>query len=69
MLVEGGFLSNSYDAKLVATPAYRQQMAVSLLQAVQNYRRAVGPQAPQFAAKSTEASRIETAQPSVGATR
>lgn len=69
VLVEGGFLSNSFDAKLVATPEYRQQMAVSLLQAVQNYRRAVGPQAPQFAAKSTEASRIETAQPSVGATR
>lgn len=66
VLVEGGFLSNSFDAKLVATPEYRQQMAVSLLQAVQNYRRAVGPQVPQFAAKSTEAARIETAQPSVG---
>ena len=44
VLIEGGFLSNSYDAKLIATPAYRQQMASCILQAVQNYRRAVGAQ-------------------------
>jgi len=45
VLVEGGFLSNIYDARLIATPAYRQQMASCILQAVENYRRAVGPQA------------------------
>ena len=45
VLVEGGFLSNTYDAKLIATPSYRQQMASCILQAVQNYRRAVGTQA------------------------
>jgi N-acetylmuramoyl-L-alanine amidase len=44
VLVEGGFLSNIYDARLIATPAYRQQMASCVLQAVQNYRRAVGTQ-------------------------
>ena len=42
VLIEGGFLSNNFDARLIATPEYRQQMATSILQAVQNYRRAVG---------------------------
>jgi N-acetylmuramoyl-L-alanine amidase len=45
VLVEGGFLTNVNDAKVVATPQYRQQMAGAILQAVQNYRRAVGTQA------------------------
>lgn len=45
VLIEGGFLSNSYDARIVATPEYRQTMAQCILQAVQNYRRAVSPQA------------------------
>ncbi len=44
VLIEGGFLSNTYDAKLIATAEYRQQMASCVLQAVSNYRRAVGPQ-------------------------
>lgn len=43
VLIEGGFLSNSNDARRIATPMYRQQMATSILQAVQNYRNAVGP--------------------------
>jgi N-acetylmuramoyl-L-alanine amidase len=43
VLIEGGFLSNSYDAKLIASPEYRQQMASCILQAVQNYRRALAP--------------------------
>ena len=43
VLIEGGFLSNSYDARLVANAAYRQTMAQCILQAVQNYRRAVAP--------------------------
>jgi N-acetylmuramoyl-L-alanine amidase len=42
VLIEGGFLSNSFDAKWVATPAYRQQMAQCIVQAIGNYRRAVG---------------------------
>ncbi len=49
VLLEGGFLSNAYDARLVAAPEYRQQMAASILQAVQTYRRAVGPSAVQLA--------------------
>ena len=43
VLVEGGFLSNLSDARRIALPTYRQQMAGSILQAVQNYRNAVGP--------------------------
>ena len=43
VLIEGGFLSNSSDARRIATPFYRQQLAGSILQAVQNYRNAVGP--------------------------
>lgn len=42
VLIEGGFLSNTFDAKWVATPAYRQQMAQCIVQAIGNYRRAVG---------------------------
>jgi N-acetylmuramoyl-L-alanine amidase len=51
VLIEGGFLSNSYDAKLIATPEYRQQMATSIFQAVQNYRRAVAPESVKIASK------------------
>jgi N-acetylmuramoyl-L-alanine amidase len=44
VLIEGGFQSNPYDAKMIATPLYRQVLAQAILQAVQNYRRAVGEQ-------------------------
>lgn len=62
VLVEGGFLSNDYDARLIATPNYRQQMATSILQAVQNYRRAVGTQIGEAVAKH-EGPRVETNSP------
>jgi N-acetylmuramoyl-L-alanine amidase len=42
VLIEGGFQTNPYDAKLIATAGYRQVLAQAILQAVQNYRRAVG---------------------------
>lgn len=41
VLLEGGFLSNGYDAKIISMPEYRQQMATSIVTAVNNYRRAV----------------------------
>ncbi|TCO83591.1 N-acetylmuramoyl-L-alanine amidase [Chthoniobacter flavus] len=66
VLIEGGFLSNDYDARLIATPAYRQQMAMSILQAVQNYRRAVGPQTPSETVAHNyvpESPRVETNTP------
>ena len=43
VLIEGGFLSNPNDARRISTILYRQQMAGSIVQAVQNYRNAVGP--------------------------
>jgi N-acetylmuramoyl-L-alanine amidase len=68
VLVEGGFLSNDYDARLIATPAYRQQMATSILQAVQNYRRAVGTQIGEVVAARSEGPRVETNTPMLRAT-
>lgn len=50
VLIEGGFLSHSFDARVIATPEYRQQMAGAILTAVNNYRRAVG-QTPQVVAQ------------------
>lgn len=47
VLIEGGFLSNAHDARLIATGAYRQTMAGCIAQAVRNYRRAVGAQLPE----------------------
>jgi N-acetylmuramoyl-L-alanine amidase len=63
VLVEGGFLSNDFDARLIATPAYRQQMASSILLAVQNYRRAVGAQIGENVARNVESPRVETNSP------
>jgi N-acetylmuramoyl-L-alanine amidase len=62
VLIEGGFLSNGYDARLVATPTYRQQMAMSILQAVTNYRRAVGTHAGDVVAHQ-DGPRVETNSP------
>jgi hypothetical protein len=52
VLIEGGFLSNPYDAKLIATtriPASRWRPAY--VQAIGNYRRAVAPQAESMHAR------------------
>lgn len=69
VLVEGGFLSNDYDARLIATPSYRQLMATSVLQAVQNYRRAVGSQIGEVAARQQQQGpRVETNSPMLRAT-
>ncbi len=59
VLIEGGFLSNLYDAKLVAMPAYRQQMASCILQAAQNYRRAVGTQLADVAGRKSDGPRVD----------
>jgi len=65
VLIEGGFLSNDFDARLIALPAYRQQMASSIVMAVQNYRRAVVPQTGDTVAHNTatEGPRVETNSP------
>ncbi|MDD5260662.1 MAG: N-acetylmuramoyl-L-alanine amidase [Methylacidiphilales bacterium] len=37
VLVEGGFLSNPSDARMIATPAYRQQLAEAVALGIKNY--------------------------------
>ncbi len=44
VLMEAGFLSNPEDMHRIASPWYRQQVAGAILEAVRNYRRAVGGQ-------------------------
>jgi len=65
VLIEGGFLSNDFDARLIALPAYRQQMASCIVMAVQNYRRAVGTQMGDTVAHNTAPvePRVETNSP------
>lgn len=60
VLIEGGFMSNSYDAKVIATPEYRQQMATSIVTAINNYRRAVGPQQTEVVSRQREIPRVHT---------
>ena len=60
VLIEGGFLSNASDARRIATATYRQQIATSILQAVENYRNAVGPRRPLPVAKVENPGRSNT---------
>jgi N-acetylmuramoyl-L-alanine amidase len=60
VLIEGGFLSNSFDAKIIAMPEYRQQMASAIVTAVNNYRRAVGNSPQVVAADSSPVPRVRT---------
>ena len=65
VLIEGGFLSNPYDAKMIATTLYRQTLANAILQAVENYRKAVGTQsAPIADTKKPPAKTTPTKAPS-----
>lgn len=41
ILVEGGFMSGAPDYQMIATPAYRQKMAQSILDGVNRYKQAV----------------------------
>jgi N-acetylmuramoyl-L-alanine amidase len=40
-LVECGFLSSEAEARRIATPEYRQQLAVALAAGIRDYARAV----------------------------
>jgi N-acetylmuramoyl-L-alanine amidase len=42
VLLEAGFMTNPDDMTKIATPWYRQQVATGILEAVTNYRKAVG---------------------------
>lgn len=42
ILLEGGFLTNPFEAKLVATASYQQALAHGIVEAIAKYRAAVG---------------------------
>jgi N-acetylmuramoyl-L-alanine amidase len=65
VLLEGGFLSNPSDARRIATTAHRQQMAGSILQAVRNYRNAVGGPRPPLPMVSVESNTTKRVEPTV----
>ncbi len=66
VLIEGGFLSHSHDAKVIATPAYRDQMAGAIVTAVNNYRRAVGQSAQVVAQDSGGQPRVRVNSEAIG---
>jgi N-acetylmuramoyl-L-alanine amidase len=66
VLIEGGFLSHSFDAKIVSTADYRQQMAQTIVTAVNNYRRAVGTNSQAVAAENAPLPRVRTNVDSIG---
>jgi N-acetylmuramoyl-L-alanine amidase len=62
VLIEGGFLSNAHDARLIATATYRQTMAGCIAQAVRNYRRAVGAQTADVSGSPAHAPAVAASQ-------
>ena len=44
ILIEGGFMSGTPDARLIATPEYRQRIAQCILDGVNRYKQAVANQ-------------------------
>lgn len=55
VLIEGGYLSNSAEAKLVATPAFREKLASNIAAAVLAYHQTLVQLAQSRGAKSTSA--------------
>lgn len=51
VLVEGGFLSNAFDARLVATPEYRDRLAAGIAEGILSWHRSLPrePDQPQLA--------------------
>jgi len=41
VLVEGGFISNPFDARLIATPEYRDRLAAAIVEGVVQYHKTV----------------------------
>jgi N-acetylmuramoyl-L-alanine amidase len=63
VLIEGGFQSNPYDAKFIATPIYRQTLAQAIFSAVENYKRAVGNQPKEERVAAPEPPKIAPPKP------
>lgn len=63
VLIEGGFVDNPSDSRLIATPAYRQRIAESILQAATAYTRTINGAAPQPSAVVTVGAASPTPEP------
>lgn len=46
ILLEGGFMTHPYEARLIDNEAYRNQISLSIVEAVEKYRLAVGVKPP-----------------------
>lgn len=46
VLLEGGFMNHPQDSRLIANPEFRQRMALSILQGVEAYKKALNPSGP-----------------------
>ena len=46
ILLEGGFMTHPYEARLIDNEAYRNVLATGIVDAIRKYRLAVGPKAP-----------------------
>jgi N-acetylmuramoyl-L-alanine amidase len=75
ILIEGGFMSGTPDAHLIARPEYRQRIAECILEGVNRYKQAVTEQVPSqkpsavvAATDPTSVPSLEKAAPLVGST-
>jgi N-acetylmuramoyl-L-alanine amidase len=73
ILVEGGFMSGTPDAQLIATPEYRQRIAQCILDGVNRYKQAIAnqiqyqkPSAVVAATDPTSIPSLEKVAPPVG---
>lgn len=46
ILLEGGFMSHSYEARLIENPSYQNALATGIVEAIAKYRFAVGQKPP-----------------------
>ena len=65
ILIEGGFMSGTPDAHLIATPAYRQRIAECILDGVNRYKQAVTNQIPYQKPSAIVAATDPTSVPSL----
>ncbi|HEY6677135.1 MAG TPA: N-acetylmuramoyl-L-alanine amidase, partial [Terrimicrobium sp.] len=69
ILIEGGFMSGTPDARLIATPEYRQRIAQCILDGVNRYKEALTNQAqkPSAVVAATDPTSVPNLDRAVGA--
>lgn len=71
ILIEGGFMSGAPDARLIATPEYRQRIAQCILEGVNRYKEAVANQSqaqkPSAVVAATDPTSVPNLDRAVGA--